>query len=212
MATSTTYTSLIGDLRAYSDKGYPSDPTTYDQLPRIVNLSEREIIADLQLQGYERTLRGTLAAGTAVYAKPDRHRRTLSMSIITDTGHKFLYPRGYEYLRAFWPAESTEEEPSFYADHGDGHWLIAGTPDEAYDWEVKAYLMPELLSDTNQQNWLTIEAPDLLLSRCLRNLAHFVRNGEDVARFDAWYQERKASLAGQDMKKILDRAAARETP
>jgi hypothetical protein len=212
MATTTTYTSLFSDLQGYADKGYPSDTTTYAQIPRIINLSEREICTDLQLQGYEKTLLSTLQYETCIYAKPDRYRRTLSMSISTATGRKFLYPRSYEYLRMLWPDESEITEPEFYADHGDGHWLVAGTPDDDYDWEIKVYMLPQLLSESNQSNWLTIEAPDLLLSRALRNLAEFTRRYDDVARYDARYKERLASLAGQDMKKLMDRAAARETP
>jgi hypothetical protein len=214
MAEVLTYTSLLTDLAAYMDRGPASDAKVNAQLPRLINLAERNIVTDLKLQGYERTLTRSMASGTSIYVKPDRWKATVSMTIInTTTGDRaVLSPRSYEYIRAYWPDESETGTPKFYAEHGATHWLIGPTPNAAFGWEVKIWQMPPLLDASNTTNWLTDEAPGLLLDCCLRELAKMTKRWEDFARHDASYKEKLAAFRVEDVKKMMDRAAKREGP
>jgi hypothetical protein len=206
-----TFTSLRSDISKYVDRGKTSDDSEiYDQIPRIINMVERIIATDLKVQGSERTLTDALVDGTSVYAKPERWRETISMQIITSGARSTLQARDYRYCRAYWPDESQTATPLFYADHGLDHWLIAPTPDAAYGWEVKAWLMPALLDDSNQTNWLTDGAPQLLLAGCLQETARLLKHSGQVASFGAEYARHLGSIKGEDVKKITDASAKRE--
>jgi len=65
------------------------------------------------------------------------------------------------------------------------------------------------LDDDNQDNWLTKYAPDALLYAVLLEATPFLKNDERIATWQAMYDRASAALSGEDMKRMLDRAAAR---
>lgn len=207
-----TYTTLTTDLKALTNRATPKDPILKDMLPRIIERSQREIVADLKLQGYETTLKTKLPKNESILAKPERYRQTISMHIKLGASRQPLFARSYEYLRAYWPDADLTDRPMFYADHGDAHWVFGPTPAFDYELEIKVYLLPLILSEKNQTNWLTHEAPELLFARCLRNLSEAAEEWKDVDRYQALYTERLGALGAQDMAKIMDRTAQREKP
>ena len=210
MATNVTFDSLLGDLGAYIEKARVPNTDAWNQRERIVNLSERAMVAELKLQGYEKTLRGAMQAGKPFYPKPDRWRETISMHIVVNGRLKEVNVRGYEYCIAYWPDQTETAIPKFYCEFEGSHNLIVGTPDQSYAWIHKAYLMPKLLDAGNQTNWLTDQAPVALHWRVLKEMAVFLKKDEDVARFGGEYASTIGALAAQDAKKLMDRAAERD--
>jgi hypothetical protein len=83
VATTLTFTSLLQDLRRYIERGFTaaSDPTVYEQLPRLVNNAERAIAAELKVQGFIANVTFSMVAGTDVYDKPDGWREWISVNI-----------------------------------------------------------------------------------------------------------------------------------
>ena len=69
MATNVTYTSLITRIGAYIEKARVVGSTAYEQIPEIINYSEKAIVDELKLQGYEKTLRDFMQIGKSTYAK-----------------------------------------------------------------------------------------------------------------------------------------------
>jgi hypothetical protein len=215
MATVMTFTTLQEDVRRYLERGatYASDPVVYAQIPRLINLAERRIARELKIQGFINVVTGTLVVGQSVYSKPDRWRDTVSMNIGTganSNSRKPLYTRVYEYLLSYWPDRSQTDEPLFYADYDYSHWLIAPTPDAEYPFEILYYELPPLLDDVVQTNWLTEYAPQLLLYGTLLEATPFLKNDERINVWQSMYDRAAAMLNGEDLAKILDRAAVRK--
>lgn len=215
MATNTTFSTLKDDITNYLERGYSatSDPVVAPQIPRLINLAERNIARELKVLGFVNVVTTTFTDGTSVYAKPDRWRATVSINIGAGAGNTTrttLFPRSYEYVRAYWPDESVEATPEFYADYNEENWLIAPTPDADYPAEIVYYELPDLLSDTNQTNWLTAKAPQLLLYRCLWETAMFLKDDQAAAQFQAQYDRAAAMLEGEDLSRIFDRAVIRK--
>ena len=52
MPTAMTFNSLQDDLRGYLERGTAVDVTVYEQLPRLINLAERDIARALKIQGF----------------------------------------------------------------------------------------------------------------------------------------------------------------
>ena len=215
MATTMTFETLKEDVRRYLERGatLASDAVVYEQIPRLINLAERRIARELKIQGFINVVTDTLTIGQSVYPKPDRWRDTVSINIGTGTGNAQRTPvfaRSYEYLRSYWPDESQRATPLFYADYNYENWLVAPTPDAAYLIEILYYELPPLLDDVTQTNWLTEYAPQVLLYATLVEATPFLKNDERIPVWQNMYDRAAAMLNGEDLGKILDRAAVRK--
>lgn len=207
MATTMTFETLKQDVRRYLERGstYASDPVVFEQIPRLINLAERRIARELKLQGFIRAVTTPLQSGVAVYEKPDRWRDTISMTV----GGKPVFGRSYEYVRNYWPDEAQLGQPEYYADYDYQHWILVPTPDTDAQWEILYYEQPQFLGDDFQTNWLTEYAPDALLYATLLEASPFLKNDERVPVWQAMYDRAAQALSGEDLKRIMDRAANR---
>ena len=211
MPTSMTFDSLQTDLQQYLERGTSVDPTVFEQLPRLINLAERDLARVLKIQGFINVVTGTMAAGTSVYQKPARWRDTVSINfgVGTEQVRTPLFPRSYEYCRTYWPDEDLRAQPKFYADYNYENWLFSPTPDDTYPFEILYYELPALLDATNQTNWSTDYAPNALLHGSLVQAARFLKD----ERFQTWQQAYERDLGllnGEDIQKILDRSSVRK--
>lgn len=212
MATSMSFNSLITDLQQYLERGTSVDSTVFEQLPKLINLAERDIARSLKIQGLINVVTTTMSIGQSVYQKPDRWRETVSMNFGVGTAQARtpLYPRSYEYCRMYWPDEDVTAQPEFYADYNYTHWLISPTPDAAYPLEILYYQLPALLDASNQTNWLTTYAPNALLHGALVQASGFLKNDERIPTWKAAYDRGLGLLNGEDLQKIIDRSTTRQ--
>lgn len=215
MPTSMTFNSLTTDLQSYLERGTASDTEVVNQIPRLINLAERAIANKLKIQGFLTPMLSTLIAGTSVYQKPDRWRQTVSMNYGTGTDQNvrsFLLPRSYDYCRTYWPDSSVTDvtqPPLYYADYDYSNWLIVPTPPINYPWELNCYIMPALLDASNQTNWLTNFAPNLLLYRALLEATPFLKDDDRIPTWQAMYKEQLDDIDLQDLQKVVDRDSVR---
>lgn len=207
MAYSMTYSSLLTDLRSYLERGFTeaSDPLVFEQLPKLVTLAERRLANELKIQGFIRAVTTTLTPGTAVYAKPDGWRDTVSV-IINNTP---IFARSFEYCKNYWPDAAQTATPEFYADYDYSHFLVTPTPAAAASMEVLFYGQPPLLGDAVQTNWLTDYAPNALLYAALLEATPYLKQDARIPTWQQYYDRAASTLNGQDLLKILDRAAQR---
>lgn len=215
MAESVTFTSLKLDVQRYLERGtsLAADPIVFEQIPRLITLAERRIAVELKIQGFINVVSFDMTTGQSVYAKPDRWRETVSFAIGTgaeNNTRSTVNARGYEYIRTYWPDSSVTGVPLFYADYNFNHWLVAPTPEEDYPAEILYYELPQLLDDTNQTNWLTEYAPQLLLYATLLEATPFLKNDERIPTWQSMYDRAAAAVNGEDLAKILDRSAERK--
>lgn len=213
------YTSLVADIQAYVERGGSSvtDPTVNAQIPRVINAAERRLAQMLKLLGQIEVLVDVtgLAKGLAVYSKPDRWRKTVSMNYGAGTSQNNrtqLYPRSYEYCRSFWPDDSQTAPPMFYSDIDINHWLVVPTPDLTYPLEILAYMLPPLLDASNQNNFFSIYTPNALLYCAMVEMAVFLKDDTRAASFEKMFNLELQSLDVQDLGRIMDRGSDRKAP
>jgi hypothetical protein len=219
MATTVNYSSLFKDVTNFLERGgsFATDQTVFEQIPRLINAAERSIMQLLKLQGEIEVLSAAvgLQAHNSVLAKPDRWRETVSINFgtgATMNSRKPLFPRSYEYANAYWPDRSQYAEPEFYADYQLTHWLIVPTPAINYPAEFLCYMQPVLLDEQNQTNFFSNYTPNLLLFETLLQATPFLKNDERIGTWQQKRDEQLASLQGQDMQRIMDRASMRTRP
>ena len=214
MPTAMTYASLKQDMQRYLERGatLATDPSVYEQLPSLINLAERRLARELKIQGTVTAVNGTMLAGTAVYAKPDRWRETVSMNFGSGVGYnnrEEIFPRSYEYCRKYWPNDTQTGSPRFYADYDYSNWLIIPTPSDNFPFEILYYEQPPYLDDNVQTNWWTEYAPNALLYAALMEAAPFLKNAEAIQVWEGFYNRAIASLNGEDLRQIVDRGITR---
>lgn len=212
MPTALTFDSLETDLRQYAERGTSVDTTVFEQIPRLINLAERDLARALKIQGFISVVTSTMAIGTSVYAKPDRWRDTVSINFgVGATEIRTpLFPRSYEYCRLYWPDEDLTTQPQFYSDYDYNNWLFSPTPDAAYPFEVVYYQLPPLLDAANQTNWSTDYAPNALLHGSLVQLYGLLKDDAKEAKWQGRYDRDLQLLNGEDIQKILDRSSTRQ--
>lgn len=211
MPSAMTFNSLQDDLRDYLERGSSADPTVFAQLPRLINLAERDLARSLKIQGFINVVTSTMAIGTSVYQKPDRWRDTVSINFGVGAAQLRtpLFLRSYEYCRMYWPDEDLNSQPRFYADYDYFNFLFSPTPDVEYPFELLYYELPALLDDTNQTNWTTNHAPNALLHAALLQGSRFLKNDTRVPLWQETYDRDVSLLNGEDIGKIIDRSSTR---
>jgi len=212
--TGMTYGSLVEDLKDYLERGSATDEQVQRQIPQVINRAERSCADKMKIQGYRYVLVSSLTVQNAVVVKPEGWRDTVSINIgLPPQGNRrrTLRARGYEYIRSIYPDDTKIDAPVFYADYDQEHWFVGPTPDQVYPFEAIVYRLPDLLGESNQQNYLTQFTPNLLLYECLKALETFVRNDSRMGMWKSMADDEFANINTQDMRKISDRAQMRDS-
>jgi hypothetical protein len=115
--------------------------------------------------------------------------------------------RTTEYLREYWPDPAQQDVPKFYADYDYTHWLIAPTPDAAYNFEVLYYERIQPLDSFNQTNWFTIYAPQAMIYGSLAEASMFLKNYEQAGMYRADFDMTLETLTVENKLRIADRQA-----
>lgn len=203
MAEALTYTSLLSDVQTYVER---DDDPFVAQIPRFVMLAENRLASEVRGLGIQRYVTGSLNGNTL--SKPARWRETISFNVTVGSERVFIQPRTYDYCRAFWSDPAVTGAPRYYADYSYEYFLIVPTPATDYTFELAYYERPEPLSTSNETNWFTQYAPQLLLYATLLEAQPFLKRPERAAEFQGLYDRALQGIAQESARRIgADRAA-----
>lgn len=199
MSVSMTYATLVADAELYADR---HDSQFIAQIPSFVALAENRLASEGRGLGNLKAVTSTFTAANPIVAKPQRWRETVSWNFgLTNTAdalRNFILPRTYEFARVYAPP-GTLGSPKYYADYDADNWLVVLTPLLAYPFELLYYERWEPLDATHQTNWLTINAPQLLLYATLLEAAPFLKNYNEQAKtWQAAYDRSMAIIFGRE--------------
>lgn len=204
MPAAMTYDTLVSDIQVYTER---NDDPFVSQIPRFIMLAENRIASESKPLGLLRVVNGTLDSN--VMNKPARWRKTRSFCLLVGAERKYLFQREYEFCRKYWPDQSKVDVPYYYAEYDYEHFFIAPTPDLSYSFELQYYERPEPLSESNQTNWTTQYAPQLLLYGALMEAMPFLKTSERIAEFQALYDRALAAVTKESQDLAIDAAAMR---
>lgn len=207
MAAVTTFNSLVADMILYAERA--NDSVFVAEVPKLIALAENRIARDVKGLGQQQVATDSFLTNNPIILKPDRWRETVSMNYGTGTGNNtrnFVLARSLEFCRFYWPDQTQVAPPKYYADYDYGHWLLAGTPDQAYPFEVIYYERAIPLDAANQQNWNTTYAPDLLLAACMLQCQPFLKNIEKMQVWQGMFDQYAQSFSKEDKRRSADRS------
>lgn len=213
MPAAMTYTSLVSDLQNYLQR---YDATVLNQIPRFIMIAQQALPRDLKILGFREEVTGSFDANTqntGLMAKPADWRKDISFFVATGSNfntHSPVLKRTLEYVRQIFPDPTIQGTPRFYADADWNHWLVLPAPNVALApyFKIDYYGTLVLLDASNGTNWITQNAPDWILYRCLLEAAGFVKTDERIPVWQQEYDKATASLMKQDAKNMIDRAGS----
>lgn len=210
MPTTMTYSSLISDLEAYLQR---SDTLVVNQIPQFISLAQIRIPREMKILGFRQEVTGTFdatAQTTGIMQKPADWRKTISFYVgtgVNNDTHTPVLERDYDYVRTIYPDASVQGTPRFYADADYNHWLVQPSPSSSLPFKIPYYGTLVQLDDTTQTNWLTVNAPDLLLYASLLEAIPFLKVDERIPIWQGLYVNAKTALQAQEMEGRFDTAA-----
>jgi hypothetical protein len=205
MAFVLTYDTLTASVQDYLER---NDATLVAEIPLFIMLGERRVARDLKILGLKNAITDALVEGSSVFQKPTRWLNDSSFNIGTGTlfdTRLFLEQRAYEWCRTYWPDPTQVGTPKYYAsDYNYYFWFLVPTPDRAYPYEILYYETPQLIDPTTSSNFLTENAPEVLLYATLLETASYLKDDERVPVWTDYYNKARQNIGDEDMKRIYD--------
>lgn len=196
-----TYNALIQMLPSWLER---KDAAFLAEIPNFINLAENRIATDMKQQGFQMVVTGNLPISNAM-EKPTFWRETISFSYDVNGETIDLKLRTLEYVKRFWPSKAVKAPPVFYADYNATHFYLAGTPDQAYTFQLVYYARLDPLTESHQTNWMTMNAPQALFYACLWEAAMWCKNPAAEQKWMQQYQIAVGGIVAEDVSRKTDR-------
>jgi len=210
MPVAMTYSSLVASLEAYLQR---TDALVIANIPSFINLAQIRIPREMKLLGFRQEVTGNFdgaAQSTGMMQKPSDWRKTIAFYVGTGTDnntHTPVLERDYDYVRTIYPDPTQQGTPRFYADADYYHWLVQPSPQGSLPFKIAYYSTLTYLDENTQTNWLTVNAPDLLLYASLLEAVPFLKVDERIPVWQGLYQNAKQALIVQEIEGRYDTAA-----
>lgn len=200
MATNFSYTTLVAAIQAVTEE-QGAEFLAY--IPTAIQMAEDRILRDLDLEYFDVITASAFTASSPLVTKPTGATATRTLHY-TDANGNFalLEPRSWEYVKDYWPKESTTTaSPKYFAEYSSTQWYIAGTPSGTNVVTSRCIISPAGLTSGNPNTWLSNYMGDLLLQACLTESEAFLKADNRIVVWKGDYAERL-----QAAKKVLKQA------
>ena len=108
--------------------------TTY--LPDIIKQAEDRILENVQLPVFRKNQVGSLSSSNQYLGIPTDFLAPYSLSFTNSSNQTFLINKDVNWIRELYPNASTTGEPEYYAIFDNDYFIVAPTPDSAYNVEL----------------------------------------------------------------------------
>ena len=184
-----TLATLKQAIQDYTDN---QETTFVSQLNSFIESAEERILKTAPLEVFRKNASASLTSGNKYLAKPSDWLFSYALSIIDgNSDTKFLLNKDVNFVQDYWPTASDTGEPIYYADYDYQNFVIAPTPDAAYDAELHYYYRPPSLTSTSgsTQTWLSENAGPALLYGSLVEAYTFMKGEPDmIGQYEGFFQ------------------------
>lgn len=162
----------------------------------MIGLAEARIYRELRIRAMETALSDTIASG--VIAVPSDYLE-LRYAYVDGAEAVSLEPRNPEWITANYPRRSSDSKPVYIA-RDDDNFIFGPYPDSTYTIKGSYYAKLTALSSSNETNWFTTNAPDMLLYATLLHSAAYVGDDQRAQLWSLGYEDAKRLVIAQDAK------------
>jgi len=184
-----TYTTLKTAIQDYLES---TESTFVTNLPTFITTAEERIFKNVQLDDFRKNQVGNLTASGTYLECPTDYLAPFSLAVIdSSSNYNFLLLKQVSFIRDFTPNASTTGLPKYYAEFDDNTFIVAPTPDSAYEVELHYYYRPASLTTTSgsETTWLSKNAPNAMLYGSLVEACTYLKNYEAIPAYESKFQE-----------------------
>ena len=198
-----TYTELVTAIESYT-QNYESDFVA--NIPTFVKQTETRIYNTVQIPALRKNVTGVTTNGNKYLSCPSDFLSVFSMAVIDGGNYEYLLNKDVNFMRAAYPSASDTGLPKYYALFGptvanniitdELSFILAPTPDAAYDVELHYYYYPESITTAaDGRTWLGDNYDPVLLYGSLVEAYVFMKGEQDMmAYYEKKYQDALAQL------------------
>ena len=165
-----------------------------DAIDIMICLAEADIYRQLRIRPMETALSETIASG--VVAVPSGYQE-LRYAYVDTNPVTSLEVQSPDWIHGNYPTRSADGVPVYIARDGD-NFIFGPYPDSTYTIKGAYYASLMALSTSNETNWFTSNAPDLLLYGTLLHSAPYVGDDPRAALWSQAYETVKQRVERQD--------------
>ena len=195
------YTELTTEILNYTQN---YEDVFVATIPVFVKQAEERIYNTAQIPPLRKNSLGNLTVNNPYLTAPPDYLSTYSLAIITQDGsYEYLLNKDVNFLRAAYPKATDVGLPQYYALFGPAvidnvitdtlSFIVAPTPDFAYDAELHYYAYPNSIVDAGT-SWLGENYSPALLYGALVEAYVFMKGEQDVMAF---YEKKFQDALGQ---------------
>lgn len=183
-----TYTALIQSIKDWTENG---ETTFVGELDLIIELAEKRILRESDLNYTRKYSSATLAAGDEFLSKPSEAVVIRSLQSIDSSGSReFILQKDKSFLDDYILDRSATGVPRYYAHWDNDTVYVVPSPAVDTSFEMAYTYRPVGLSSSNATTWLSLEAPDTLFYACLVEASIFMKEAPDLTQtYTTKYQE-----------------------
>tara|TARA_R100000544_G_scaffold23048_1_gene11532 strand:+ start:1608 stop:2273 length:666 start_codon:yes stop_codon:yes gene_type:complete len=180
-----TYAELKTAIQNYTEN---TETTFVSSLDIFIKNAEERILKIAQLEVFRKNQSGTLtpystdATNSKYLTVPSDYLAPFSLSFTNSGSKEFMMFKDVNFVQSFNPDSSTVGAPRYYAQFDITHFILAPTPDVAYEVELHYFYRPASLTaggDTGT-TWLSTNASVALLYGSLIEAYTFMKGEADL--------------------------------
>ena len=206
MPSGLTYTlaNLQDDIRGYTEVGTTVFSNTV--VDKLIQNAENKIYRsfDADLERFYAT--STMVIGNRYVTIPQYLRVIRYIQLKDDDGNQtYLEQRDPSFMAEYYatPGSSSTSIPKYYANWDEEYWVVAPTPDTAYEITLAYNKEPTSLTDSSVSTtgtYLSNKYQDLLLYACLVNAYGYLKGPMDLLQhYEKLYKEALETYATEQM-------------
>lgn len=169
-----------------------TESTFVSNLDNIIEATEERILKNVQLDEFRKNVTGNVTASNTYLTMPSDFLAPFSLAVIdSNSKYHFLLLKQVSFIRDFTPNASTTGLPKYFAEFNESSFILAPTPDSAYDMELHYYYRPASLTTTSGSSttWLSENAPNAMLYGSLVEGSMYLKNYETLPVYESKFQE-----------------------
>ena len=194
---------LQTDIRNYTEVG--STVLSDDVLERIIKNAEHTIFRAVDVDDERFYSTSNCIIANRYISIPTDCRVIRYVQLLNDNVSPnvqvFLEQRDTSFMAEYYdtPSTSSTSLPKYWANWDEEYWVVAPTPDTAYEITMAFNKEPTSLTDSSKSTtgtYISNKYPDLLLYACLVNTYGYLKGPQDMLQYyKAAYKEALESYA-----------------
>ena len=199
-----TLTNLQDDIKSYTEV----DSTVFTEavLNRFIQNAEERIYRSFDADMERHYATSTTIIGNRYVTIPADLRVIRYVQLKDSSGNQvYLEQRDPSYIATYYdtPGTASSTLPKYYANWDENYWVIAPTPNAAYEITLAYNKNPVSLTDATKSStgtYLSNKYQDLLLYACLVNAYAYLKGPQDMLQYyQAAYKEALETYATEQI-------------